>query len=119
MTILDYQEPSPLDRAFRRRLWIAVPLLALLAAAMSGYVLFNSTPRRSIPPYIPSKEWLDKRVSYVDRDHKWYGAVKGRAGDEIWLFRSPPETWRQEWGTGGECLIRNGVIVDGRVTVVN
>jgi hypothetical protein len=40
-------------------------------------------------------------------------------GDELWLFRSPSETWRNMAGCAGVALVRDGKIVAKIVTSMN
>jgi len=40
-------------------------------------------------------------------------------GDELWTFKSPPETWRQRRGREGIALVRDGKIVKDILTAMN
>jgi len=51
-------------------------------------------------------EWLDLKCQI-------------EKGDELWKFSSPPEMWEHLCGRAGICIIRNGVIVNSIVTVIN
>jgi hypothetical protein len=43
---------------------------------------------------------------------KWQSFISGMiAGDEIWSFRSPPETWNQFAGAAGFAIVRSDCIV--------
>jgi len=66
--------------------------------------------------YIPPTAWVTKKLSVVKSVEHWPGIVPAKAGDEIWEFRSPPNTWKQNMGTGGKCLLRGGVPIDGFAT---
>jgi hypothetical protein len=44
---------------------------------------------------------------------RWRALLEGREeGDELWEFRSPPETWEALAGREGIALVRGGEIVD-------
>lgn len=40
-------------------------------------------------------------------------------GDELWTFRSPKGTWRHRRGREGIALVRNGLIINAIVTMMN
>jgi len=40
-------------------------------------------------------------------------------GDDLWQFRSPPETWRNMCGRAGYVVIRSGQIIGSVVTLMN
>ncbi len=42
-----------------------------------------------------------------------------RTGDEIWTFRSPPESWQDLAGRAGVALVRSNKMIDAIVTVMN
>ena len=44
---------------------------------------------------------------------------KMQAGDELWEYSSPPETWGNLSGSAGIWLVRNGKVINGIVTVQN
>lgn len=48
---------------------------------------------------------------------KWRRLVDGlQEGDELWEYRSPPESWDLMAGRAGYWVVRDGEIVDGVVT---
>jgi hypothetical protein len=55
----------------------------------------------------PSPEWKDTWQAFIDQ------AVDG---DELWSFKSPPETWNTFAGRSGYALVRSGHIISSIVT---
>jgi hypothetical protein len=55
----------------------------------------------------PSPRWVEKWQEFIGH------AV---AGDEIWFFESPPETWCDLAGRAGYALVRSGHVVDSIVS---
>jgi hypothetical protein len=55
------------------------------------------------------------------KDNATWNDIKSKMleGDEVWRFSSPPETWTNMCGRGGVCIVRNGKIVDGIITIMN
>lgn len=39
--------------------------------------------------------------------------------DEIWKFSSPPDSWQLLCGRSGYALVRNGVVIDTFITMMN
>jgi hypothetical protein len=71
---------------------------------------------------------LDDRTNHLPELRKPFGFVNGRweklkarvqTGDEIWTFRSPPETWEDLAGKAGVALVRENKVIDAVVTVMN
>lgn len=98
---------------------------AVIAAIEAGALLYwnHRAAQTSIPvvaearpQFIPPLEWLTARSSIVEHPADWRGTVPAQGGDEIWAFSSPPATWAVQMGTGGFCLVRGGVIIDGYAT---
>jgi hypothetical protein len=79
----------------------------------------TAVPTPANPRFIPPPQWLEKVEAVVASPSEWDGSGKAQAGDEIWTFSSPPETWEEERGTKGKCLLRGTVIVDGHITLVS
>lgn len=74
-------------------------------------------------PLIPT-EWLTKRVSIQNVDIKLKADLEKlqsamKPGDELWEFKSPPETWRMFAGVAGYAIVRDGTPVGGVVTYMN
>jgi hypothetical protein len=96
-----------------------VSVTAVVCAAVWAY---HRGHQRTVVPqnswYVPPQEWLEKKIGEAGTV-EWQGHTEPERGDEVWSFRSPPESWKQLMGTGGVCLVRRGKIVDGYVTVVN
>jgi len=70
----------------------------------------------------------DDRSSYVPQLRKPFGFRNARreelkarvqVGDEIWTFRSPPETWEDLAGRAGVALVRENKMIDAVVTAMN
>ena len=70
----------------------------------------------------------DDRSNYVPQLRKPFGFLNARweklkarvqAGDEIWTFRSPPETWQDLAGRAGVALVRDNKVIDAVVTIMN
>ena len=40
-------------------------------------------------------------------------------GDELWEFRSPPDSWAHLCGRAGVSLVRDGQVIDSIVTLMN
>lgn len=45
--------------------------------------------------------------------------AKVQPGDEIWTFKSPPESWRALAGRAGFAIVRGGQVVADLVTVLS
>ncbi len=80
-------------------------------------------------------EWLIRRITveeaeatHTPRGGKPFGflnakweALKSRlrAGDELWIYRSPPASWEDLHGRMGVAVVRNGTVIDSIVTAMN
>jgi len=42
-----------------------------------------------------------------------------KVGDELWVFSSPNDTWRNLSGRAGVCIVRDGEIIKSEVSVLN
>lgn len=77
------------------------------------------------------REWLSERVTVADAESanlaggRPFGPLHGRweqiksgmaAGDELWEFVSPPESWAHRRGRQGYALVRRGAVVASLVT---
>lgn len=70
-------------------------------------------------PLQPSKPGADVKA-FGRLDAQWQELLSAKQpGDEIWEFRSPPDTWRMLMGRAGVALVRNGEIVVAIVTIMN
>jgi hypothetical protein len=95
-------------------------------------------------PAIP-KSWLEKKVSVEEAEalhpgvhdertarmpeigkpfgfmHGQWEALKAQmqAGDELWTFRSPDQSWQDLAGRAGVVLVRNGVPIKALTTMMN
>lgn len=70
--------------------------------------------------YVPS--YSKKPISIpFGTDNATWNDIKSKMleGDEVWKFSSPPETWTNMCGRGGVCIVRNGHVVDGIITIMN
>jgi peptidoglycan-associated lipoprotein len=87
------------------------------------------------------REWLTRRITVAEAERMYtvseealgpkpvlFGFMlprwlelkaKMRAGDELWLFRTPDEAWQMLCGREGIVLIRNGRSIDGVITLMN
>jgi hypothetical protein len=70
----------------------------------------------------------DDRTNHVPELRKPFGFVNAKwevlkarmqTGDEIWTFRSPPETWQDLAATAGVALVREHRVIDAVVTAMN
>lgn len=88
-----------------------------------------------------NKDWLQRKVTRLEAEEKHlvydarlgskgvpFGLIYDRwemlvahmiAGDELWEFRSHKGTWRRRSGREGIALVRNGLVVDAIVTLMN
>jgi hypothetical protein len=79
------------------------------------------------------KQWLAMRVTVSEAEHancvqdrpfgnlygRWERLKKGMtAGDELWEFVSPPESWAHRCGRQGYAVVRRGEIVASLMTSV-
>jgi hypothetical protein len=79
------------------------------------------------------KQWLATRVTVAEAEHANcvrdtpFGELHGRwerlkksmaAGDELWEFVSPPESWAHRCGRQGYAVVRRGEIVASLLTSV-
>jgi len=52
--------------------------------------------------------------------HNWTNLKSEmKVGDELWLFSTPKETWKNLCGRAGACIVRDGKIVKSEVSVIN
>jgi hypothetical protein len=85
------------------------------------------------------EEWLRRRVTVAEAEAAHmvradslepvpFGFLNGRwrelvasmaEGDELWEFRSPPDSWAILVGRGGYCVVRGGRVVGSIVTAMN
>jgi hypothetical protein len=80
------------------------------------------------------KQWLDQKltITEIEAAHTGDGKPFGRLnpeweqmkahmidGDELWSFKSPPDTWRHLAGRAGIALVRDGEIIRNLVTLMN
>lgn len=78
--------------------------------------------------------WLQQEmtVAEIEAEHIHHGKALGylndrwetlkasmQAGDALWSFSSPPETWQHLCGRSGIALVRDGKIIDFLVIVMN
>jgi hypothetical protein len=78
-------------------------------------------------------EWLSEKVSIAQAEAenmsdgrpfgylhlKWERLKAHMArGDELWEFRSPPNTWIHLMGREGYAVVRNGQIVESLITTM-
>lgn len=72
-----------------------------------------------------TKDWLQRMITIVDAEtnfpgKEWQELVSGmRPGDELWEYRSPPDSWDALAGCAGYALVRDGEVIDDIVTVMN
>jgi hypothetical protein len=79
------------------------------------------------------KHWLATRVTVAEAEHencvqdrpfgelfaRWERLKKGMsAGDELWEFVSPPDSWAHRCGRQGYAVVRRGEVVASLVTSV-
>ena len=64
---------------------------------------------------------LDSEPVPFGRNNDEWMRVKGRLeeDDELWEFKSPPDTWANLCGRAGICLVQDGWIIDAVVTKMN
>jgi hypothetical protein len=77
------------------------------------------------------KQWLSARVTVAEAErantitNRPFGEQHGRwerlkgnmaAGDELWEFVSPPESWAHRCGRQGYAVVRRGEVVAALVT---
>lgn len=87
------------------------------------------------------KDWLHRRVTVAEAEaantdqgealdsapvpfgyinDRWCALVSVmQDGDELWEFRSPPETWQHLSGRSGYVMVRRGDVVGGIITVMS
>ena len=86
-------------------------------------------------------EWLQKRVTVAEaeaahmviddrlgpapvafglRNNHWRHMIEPlREGDELWAYRSPPDTWAKRAGREGYCIVRDGQVIADIWTFMN
>ncbi len=42
-----------------------------------------------------------------------------QSGDELWLYRSPDESWMHLWGRAGICIVRKKKVIADFLVVMN
>lgn len=51
---------------------------------------------------------------------KWEALkLRMRPGDELWMYQSPPDSWKAMHGRMGIALVRNGKVIDSILTAMN
>jgi hypothetical protein len=79
------------------------------------------------------KEWLQRPISVADVEARlaqnppvdgwledWRTLVAAmRPGDDLWEYRSSPESWQHVAGRAGYAVVREGEVVDGILTMMN
>lgn len=85
--------------------WLLKKISISEAETSNTYSPFNS---RSAPvPFgCENATWVDIKSKMVE-------------GDEIWMFSTPPEYWKNRCGRGGVCIVHNKTVIDGIITVLN
>ena len=65
-------------------------------------------------------EFGPEPVPFGRQNDLWRMLVaKMRDGDELWEYRSPPETWTHMCGREGVVLLRRGRVIGGVTTAMN
>jgi len=131
----------PLTR--RRMIATAGSSLAAIASLNPGSVVKSQTLSSESNEY--PLAWLQERISIEEAEHRFmptpddrtkhvpelrkpFGFLNARweelkarmqMGDEIWTFRSPPETWQDLAGSAGVALVRENRVIDAVVTAMN
>jgi hypothetical protein len=120
-------------------------VIAIAGTSLAAMSLLNIGSARSQPLSSDPLAWLQERVSieeaerrfmpmpddrtnYVPELRKPFGFLNAQweklkalvqTGDEIWTFRSPPETWQDLAGSAGVALVRKNKVIDAVVTARN
>jgi len=98
--VIESGDRKHLVRATLKEVWVTPP-----KAREEGVVVWRGER-------LPVKKWLTRKIP-VKYAHLGE-ALKAQMieGDEVWEFRSPPESWRGFYGRAGVALVRNGEVVD-------
>tara|TARA_B100001093_G_C26724067_1_gene969127 strand:- start:49 stop:543 length:495 start_codon:yes stop_codon:yes gene_type:complete len=65
--------------------------------------------------YVP-----DHQIENLPSQREWLNFQKSfKEGDEIWYFKSPPESWEGLHGREGYVILRDNIAVDEYVTLMN
>jgi hypothetical protein len=120
-------------------------VIATAGTSLAAMSFLNIGSARSQPLSSDPLAWLQERVSveeaerrfmpmpddrtnYVPELRKPFGFLNAQweklkalvqTGDEIWTFRSPPETWQDLAGSAGVALVRKNKVIDAVVTARN
>lgn len=80
-----------------------------------------------------NKEWLQKRISIEEADsrfisddqsdifHVMWIELRSKLceGDELWEFSSSEFMWDHKMGRGGVCIVHDGEVGEGFVTLLS
>jgi hypothetical protein len=62
----------------------------------------------------------DKPIPFGFMNYAWRNLMQlYKPGDELWIYRSSDESWRHLAGRTGIALVRDGVVIDDVVTLMN
>jgi hypothetical protein len=121
-------------------------VIAIVGASLAAMVFLNSgSVVLSSEDNVYPLAWLQERISIEEAERRFtpmpddrtihapelrkpFGFLNAKweelktrmqTGDEIWTFRSPPETWQDLAGRAGVALVREHKVIDAVVTAMN
>lgn len=86
-----------------------------------SWLTYKITTKFSDTDFRESKVvWNDFTDPFSIAEYDWPDLKKEMiVGDELWLYSSPDETWKMLSGRCGVCVVRDGKIVSGQLSVLN
>jgi hypothetical protein len=63
--------------------------------------------------------WLNKRITVEEAGITDEEKAEICSGDELWTFRSPPDSWQLLAGRAGIALVRDGKPIKAIITMMN
>lgn len=79
-------------------------------------------PIERIPPGNQStinESWLDRRLTQNEIDSHGYGDFARKYDGELWLYRSPQDSWDALAGEAGVAIVKDGIIIKHFPTLVS
>jgi len=78
---------------------------------MASLKLSDDSKQKLLDRSEPFRQWVET---------KWSPFIAQMLPeDELWRFRSPPNSWANKAGRAGYAIVRDGVVIDSLVTLLN
>lgn len=94
-------------------------------SGIDSWLTERVTTEQAEKAFTPTPDQLARNPKMLNKpfsadNHRWE-SLKSRmnAGDELWYFCSPPETWRHLAGRAGVALVRDGKVIETLIVLMN